>query len=346
MTSKSNTQAAPPALAQLLHEPGEHGFLETVRLLSGLRPAAAEPGKLGPYGQEAVHFRHNANLEFGAGEVTQVNTASQGRFEVKANFLGLSGESSPIPQYLFESLGIPGQEQDVARHYLDIFHHRFYGFLYRGLNELEVADQDRKEWLDRLLCFLGLEEHHIGGQAALTQHELLQLAPLLAVHAKSRRSIEQGINHVLHTYLDGPFEVPAKATVHDFEGQLTTIDQDTQLELGTKNHSLGQASLLGRRVQHRAARARIEIGILHPSQQRHFERGRQAYNKLAQLLSLCILDPIEFDLDLKIRYERPDHCTLGASRLSVNSIISGSTHTSERRVVYRIDLPGFHKETA
>lgn len=343
VASPNNRRSQDSATLQEVLENGRaYGFVETVRALSALHPAAPVPGSRGPFDQEKVRFRHNPDLGFGNREVAKVRALPEGHLEVQSNMLGLSGESSPVPQYLVEVLAIPGEEQDTARQYLDLFHHRLYALLYRGIAELEIPAQPDNRWLDRLLCLLGLDASDHEALSALSRHELLALAPLLSTHHKSRDAIETGINLLLKPYLDNPQGQPARAVLHDFEGDWTSIDEDALLRLGQRNHGLGQVALLGSRVKHRACKARVEIGTLHPSQQRHYERDGSAYHKLGALLALCVQVPIDFELDLRIRYRPQDHCTLGSSRLSVNTVLPGRNRAPYRRIVSDLELPYFN----
>lgn len=331
------------ALAELLEDAPQFGFLEAVRFLSNLHPNAPAPGSKASYEKERVVFKHDAALSFGTSDISSIEQR-EGRFVVKSNFLGNSGTVSPLPQYMMEPLAYPGEDYELSRRYLDVFHHRLYALLYRGLSERDVpiqaSEAAHSPWLNQMSCLLGIDSPYRSGIRHLNQQAILRLAPLLSTHTKPRSRIEQAINLLLAPYLKGPDNKIAKATIHDFEGEWNPIEQDTLLRLGQANHALSQTAILGKRVEHRACRARIEISPLHAAQQRYFEPGKVANNQLGELLALCLQTPIDFELDLRIRYHNQDHCTLGRSKLSIDAVLPGSQPAPLRRIQTKLSIPG------
>lgn len=329
----------------LLEQCRNYGFVEVVRALATTQPETLSPGTRGPFSQEKLRFSHNSALEFGSREINKVERTDNGEYLVQANILGMSGEGSPVPLYLVQDLAIPGEEFERSRAYLDVFHHRLYALLFRGLNELDLPGQATQSqsspWIERLSTLLGLDGSVLTNLKHLSVSDVLRLAPLLATHAKSRPAIEKAINLLLTPYLTSSDGRRAKAYLHDFEGDWTKIDQDNLVRLNQANHRLGHEPLLGKRVRHRAAGARIEIRPLQAKQQEFFETGGKAYLQLGELLSLCISAPIRFELDLRLLYENQDHATLGRSRLRVNSILPGSNRKPLRQVSYPLELPSY-----
>lgn len=340
MTSTQQTEAS--LLGALSKQAPSLGFVEAVRYLCALAPQSGKPGQRRSFSTERITFRHNSSLGIGSGDIAKIEHNGD-TVVVQANPLGLSGEASPLPQFMFESLAIDDPDQERAREYLDIFHHRLYSLLFRGLNELHLEHQTTNDptsnWLDRLTCLLGIDLPQRETLQHLDRRTLLRLAPVLSGRTKSKRSIEQGVNHLLEPFLIDAQGNRAVATIHDFEGTKSQIEEQELLKLGKKNHQLGQKALIGLRVKHRAAKARIKITPLHPSQQENFEPGAIAYNQLGEFLALCTQTPIDYDLDLRVKYRSKDHCTLGRSRLKVNAVLPGPNTHRLRRIVSKLNVP-------
>lgn len=335
-------EQSPSPLDALSKRAPSLGFIEAVRYLCALAPEANKPGERTAFSRERLVFRHNASLGIGSGDISKIEQHGN-TFVVQANPLGLSGETSPLPQYMFEALALDDADQARAREYLDIFHHRLYALLFRGLDQLNLEHQTTNDptssWLDRLTCMLGIDLPQQGSLQHLDRRTLLRLAPVLSGRAKSKLSIEQGINHLLEPFLTSPRGQRAIATIHDFEGTKSQIEDQELLKIGKKNHQIGQRTLLGRFVQHRAAKARIKITPLHPSQQKYFEPGAVAFNQLGEFLALCTQTPIDYDLDLRVQYRDEDHCTLGRSRLKVNAVLPGPNTHRLRKIVNKLTIP-------
>ena len=128
------TGLLPPGLGARAQHAGVHDLL---RLVAMARPAAPEPGGLGPAADEAVRLRPTLSLAFPTADVAAVAEAD-GRLRIDLAVAGLYGPSSPLPTYLTEALidsGRSGHAEAVARvrGFLDVFNHRLLSLLARAL---------------------------------------------------------------------------------------------------------------------------------------------------------------------------------------------------------------------
>ena len=83
-----------------------------------------------------MRFRPLLSFAFPATDVERVERVGDGDgtrppYRVTVNFLGLYGESSPLPAFLTEELMADDPEDSPRRDFLDLFHHRLVSLFYR-----------------------------------------------------------------------------------------------------------------------------------------------------------------------------------------------------------------------
>lgn len=342
-----NAIQAPPArpqtLARLLARGPQFGFMESVRYLQSLYPKAAQPGRSGPYRDERIRFRHNPSLSFSAGDLDAVfaDELEDGRerIVVQANFLGLSGSVSPGPSYIAEELAQPGEGVEVQRAYFDLFHHRLYGLLFRGITQYDLpsqlAGENRNTWISRLACLCGLDLERNADFHYLDALDILRIAPLLATRVRSAKVLEIALNNTLREHL-GP---TSQCRIESFCGDWSSLDEDSRICLGQANHKLGHSTVLGRELAHRAAKAKVVIEPLREDQFRDFVRGGPAYGAIYELLQVMIDDPVDIEVDLRIQRQDAQSWCLGRSRLEIDSWLSGPQKAELRQMQFELEKP-------
>lgn len=101
------------------------------------------PGTAGPLEQEPLRLKVSPELSFPASEVAELTGPdTAGRFTLTTHLPGLHGALSPLPSsYVTEVLqGLDDAPQLAG--FLDLFHHRLLGLLYRGV----VQHQPERMW--------------------------------------------------------------------------------------------------------------------------------------------------------------------------------------------------------
>jgi type VI secretion system protein ImpH len=314
-----------------------------------LAPEAVRVGGNGPYDRESIRFRHDPSLAFKAGDIMKVSWAAkpqaaedalsekQFRFEVTTAFLGLTGTTSPMPLYLAEEIAQAQDTAAVKRDFLDIFHHRLISFVYRIGVKHDLAREYLKDasdpWSRRILALAGFDNW--GGHAMKTipAWRMLRLAPLLSSGVRSARTIELAIEDVCgHALRD------AEVNVETFAGGWSPLDGEQRMALGERNHTLGDASVLGQQCYDKSGKAVIAIGPLGQNF-RHFLADGDQYPVIVELLALLCDEPIVFEMRLDVRDDArpPFHLGLSA-RMGVDSWLgSGAQSASVTEV--KVDLP-------
>jgi len=343
--------------ADLLVNAIHYDFFHAVGMMERLHPGAIRVGGSGPYPGDAIRFRHDSSLAFRSGDISKVLyvdrprsrertvDATAQRFDVTTSFLGLTGGVTPLPLYMAEEI-VQGEDTDpVQRDFLDIFHHRFISFVYRIGVKHDLAREYTADatdaWSRRVLALAGFDvwgPHH---PRFLPMWQLLRLAPLFANRSRGARTLEVALMDVCAEALDG-----ATVRVEQFAGEWSPLDAQQRMMLGTRNHALGVASVLGVQCYDKAARAVIVIGMLGRNFQRFLADG-DMFPKLVEIVALLSREPVEYELSLRIadRSRPPFRLgTKGGSRVGIDAWLS-SDSGAQGATTLRVPVPHALPET-
>jgi type VI secretion system protein ImpH len=245
--------------------------------------------------------------------------------------LGLTGGVSPLPTFMAEEIALLESRDDPQIAFLDLFHHRLLGLLYRGVTKHELAHELDKRisssqgsWIDRLLGLCGIDR--TGGQTLhfLDWRRVLRIAPLLVTRSRTPTLVAQALEVLLGEYLNG-----ATCTIYEYQGGWTSIDPTGQIRLNTTR--LGRTTGLGSRAFTPSAAVRISLRCLDEAGYSEFLRGQPAYLALCEGLNLLLDDPLDFELELVVRSNQRGSAILGRSKLSRDAWL-GHVPKDERKV--------------
>jgi len=260
------------------------------------------------------------------------------RFVLTSNFLGLTGSVSPLPLYVADEAISPDGDGELKRDFLDIFHHRLLGLLYRGVCKSDIAGQyskDREDlWSRRLLALLGVWDPLAQMPPSFTTIDILRAAPILATQVRSARSIAQMLDIVLEPYLGA-----ARCEIEQLIGEWTTLDPSQQMFLGQRCSELGVSSVIGVQCLHRASKARIKIGPIDKNNFRPFLEDGQAFRIAHDALATFVQDPIDFELDLVIAGDARRTGILGVSQLGVDHWLYSSDRNDTTHIIVPMNSP-------
>ncbi len=289
-----------------------HSFFGLVSFLERVTAGASPVGGAGPVHREAIRFRHDPDLGFHSADVRSVEIVGDPRrFEVVTTFLGLSGTASPLPPHIAEGVLFDTFEQATQRDFLDLFHHRAMSLLYRGVLRLDPAREHRSDASDPwLLRLLGLAGVHTDPSLALQARHLMVLIPILVKRARGANALRVALRAVLRDELPG-----LDVRIRELAGHWLDVDEDQHTRLGTRNHALGEHTVLGRRVYDRRGRFAICFGILSREQAGMFCEGQLLLDRLRATVSLVLRDPLEYDLELELDADAVQTMRMGFSHL-------------------------------
>lgn len=251
-----------PVIAHLARNLGHTDFYQAVRLM------LARPGGEAWDLDSRVRFAADLSHGFPGHELSELEMEpprQEGREPGKPprchvltpNYC-VAGGLGPLPEAFTDWM----REQDrvgnpAAARFLDLFNHRLNALRYRlkesrasGLNNLAP---ERSQLGARLTALVGLGGHgRVGAAPELPARSWLGIAGHLADSRKSAA----GLTRVLARYLGAPVRLTPLV------GAWRDIEVDDRIQLGRRNHALGQRSVLGNRVWDQSARIRLNIGPL------------------------------------------------------------------------------------
>lgn len=334
----------PDLLTPLLDRARSLAFVSLVRRLERMLASegAVEIGGDGPPRDEPIRFRHDPSLGFVTTDVTRARLVRRHvpfgdeiaaeHVEITTAFLGVTGSASPIPAAVTEEVLHEDEERSPRRDFLDMFHHRLVGLLYRGLARLSVDAEFRSDGSDahskRLLSLAGVDAHGAPRVHELADTDLLRLVPIAATRRGTRHAIEAAL-HVIFAEELGD----ARVHVKPLEGGFVPFDEGQKVRLAHTNSTLGVDAIIGRSVLHAAGKILVTIGPVGERVHRLFAPGGALAGKLREVLDFVVDGVVEVDVELELAEEARPAATLDRTkRLGLDSFLMGGRGRSRVRV--------------
>jgi type VI secretion system protein ImpH len=286
-------------LDRLTAEPQRHQFVDVVDLLTRAT--------------DKLELHHGTSLGYSRGELESVTLreSSEGvTASVTAAFFGLGGETTPLPLTMAEEADRDDDHAAIVRGTLDLFHQRLLALLHTAIAGIDhphtFRDDGKDRWTESILAFLGVADR----KTSLTPAQLLRLAPILATRVRSPEMLEAGLRIVLDGMLD-----KATVVVNPFTGEWMEIDKPEWSRLGGTNAALGNSTVLGTSVIHRAGAASINIGPLSGTTYREFTPGGAAHTRIQEMLASFVAAPVQLEMVLSIEDMTYPPARLGERKL-------------------------------
>lgn len=270
-----------PALNRVVGEQyARFNVFQLVRLLRHQR------GKVWPIGQR-LRFRADLGAAFPGREITRLSQVRPmpafrseaqpertmpDRIELRTANYCVASELGPLPEPFLE--WVRDQERSggyAMAAFLDVFNQRIHVLRHelklRALRALDGALPAQTCYASQLAALMGMALPEQQVQMPLPMRSWLGLAGLLANSRKNAIVISR----ILSAYLG------VNARLESLVGAWCDIETIDRIELGRRNHALGQRSLLGRRTWDAHAGVRLIV-------------GRLPYAACCALLPLCHAD--------------------------------------------------------
>lgn len=336
--------AASSELDARVRAAARQGFYALAALIEGLAPEAARVGGGGPPRAEALVFRHDPSLAFSASDISSVvvekpssvervvGEAGQLRYEITTTFLGLTGATSPLPEYLVEDS--VGEERSAERDFLDMFHHRLLSLLYRLVTKYDLGadfeSSGHDAWSRRIVALGGADAYAEGRESRLPMLALLRLAPVLATGPRNGRSLRLALEEVLRSEIGA-----ASVAIDEFVGAWVDIEADQLTRLGQANHRLGRDMVLGPRAFDVSAKFRVRIGPVTRSVYDRLRPQGDLFPVVKEVVERMLGNRLAYELEIAIATESVPTFVLSTSsgmRLGHDTWLGGA-RPSEKRVV-------------
>lgn len=275
--------------ARLLETGGRYAFFQAWRLLRLM--GQAQPGT-----SVDIRVRPNLTLDFPGTDLSSIEQLAPNRYRLTANFLGLYGVTSPLPNFVTEDLL---EEQHEGRHsnrdFLDIINQTIYPLFFRAWLKSRAHLRIREFGDDRLLeifhTFVGINEPLRLLSRPGFSH-LLRFAGLFSQFPRSAMGLQTIVSALYPA---------AKVDVVQQDERWQPIAPDQQFHLGVQATTLGEDAHLGKAIRSRSSNLTIRLGDVGVGLFLSLLPGEEEFRKLQFLVRYYLLDPLDIQLDLRLK---------------------------------------------
>ena len=309
-------KATSPIINDLLSRGHEFSFSQIMRIARRHFGVGGPEELPGVHWQDRVHVRPDLSLTFPAADVVRVERTGRNNADllVTTTFLGLYGASSPLPTHYTEDLlDEAATDSSVSRDFLDILHQRLYHLYFECWNKyrffIRLAEENNPQDLKRLYCLIGLGEKELRDSVP-DARSLLRYAGLFTQAPRSASGLQTILRDALGI---------RNLEVEQCVLRRVPIPEEQRTRLGVANMRLGVDTILGSEVMDRMGKFRIHIGPVSAEEFGTLLPDMPRHDKLANLIRLYIVDPLDCDLKITmaagearpIRLGDPDGPRLG-----------------------------------
>ncbi|HET9955948.1 MAG TPA: type VI secretion system baseplate subunit TssG [Polyangiaceae bacterium] len=211
-------------------------------------------------------------------------------------FLGLFGSQGPLPTHLTE------YARDRIRHsgdrtfaaFVDVFHHRMLSLFHRVWGSVEPTVAEDRPETSRFPAYVGslagLGLKSASRRDCLPDRAKLQFSALLADPVRH----PEGLRGMVQSF----FELPTG--VEEFVGEWLDLPDNARWRLGGSPwvSSLGETSIIGKRVFRRDHKFRVVLGPLSNDDFERFLPGSESLERLKALVRAYVGDQYDWDVRL------------------------------------------------
>lgn len=290
--------------ARLLSRAERFSFFQAYRLLR----------RLGPHGTrdvEDIKFRPDVSLGFPGRDISSISERKDGRYQVDANFLGLYGVSSPLPNFYTEDL-LEEQQQELhaRRDFLDVVSQTIYPIFFRAWLKskphLRIVEFDDTRMLNIFYTFVGISQpEKYRDQPGFDA--LLRFGPLYTQSPRSALGLK--------TILSASY---SNVIVELIEQDIRTVNMpaEQQLHLGSQATTLGVDTHLGSEFNCCSSNLTIEFREVEDELFRRLLPGGAEYKRLCFMVQQYLTDPLSVVIDLYLKRSVAQPVVLGQSNWS------------------------------
>ncbi len=254
--------------------------------------------------------------------------------KLTVTFMGLYGESSPLPTFYTETLlEEERNDKSVMREFIDIFNMPVYEAYFKVWlkNQLGVRLNEFHDTkvLDLLHTFSGMPYEHLR-EKYQDQYALLKYAGLNMHFPRSAEALRTLISDVIES---------ENVEVQQCIEQMAPIPSRQYCALGVSNTTLDDDLHLGSKIKDRMGKFRIIVKDLDQKQFNLLLPQAEKFNSLVKAVKLYIGEGLSWDLQLSLKTGVQSLIVLGASepsRLGLNSWL-GSDAAAKTLFLNKID---------
>jgi type VI secretion system protein ImpH len=281
-------------IQRLAAEFAEFDFFQAVSLLEEYF-AASKEGR-DPLRSGAIRFRADARITFPPNDISGFEVGEE-RIELVLAFLGLTGTTSPLPNYFVEFAALDHEKGAALKDFLAMFNHRIYTLFYRAWQKYRfVRMAGAAGFSDTIQLLAGITPDNPGADHAR------RMSAYAGILAGGNRSA-QGLGILIANLFDG---IPV--TVMQCMPRWVPVADRRPLGRDT---ALGLNMMLGDRVFDVNGAFRVVIGPLPRSGFEKFLPGAPGSTLLRQFIGSYCVDPLAFDIEVQLQSQELEPVILG-----------------------------------
>jgi len=286
-------------------------FHPLVRHLTERLAPRLRPGDPGRPEDERIRFVANPSLGFPPSEVASIRwSGPEGdqRATVTVNFMGLQGQASPLPSHYAQELLWDVNEPEGRRQcdFLDLFNHRMVSMLFRARQKYRHAQRfaaaGGDEFTERVLALAGLDEQAVRGASGARLQQILRALGVLASRHRSASGLEDMLRACFPGIGVGVVScIPRRLAIPADQRLYLKPPRRTAPRRGDMLTGLGRDTCVGTSRIDSSSAFRVALGPMDFAEFRRFLPGERDFASLASLTRLYVQDPLDFDVELRLR---------------------------------------------
>lgn len=310
---------------QLLQESSKFSFIQAMRLLE------LESRNQDSSSKKKIRVHPRLSLDFPNSDIIDIQEIDD-FIKMTVAFMGLYGESSPLPTFYTESL-LDEELNDgsVMREFIDIFNIPIYQAYFEvwQKNRLGVRLNEFKDSkvLDLLHVFSGMPQKHIR-QKHRDNYSPLRYAGLNMQYPRSAEALRTLISDIIK-YDD--------VEIIQCIEQMAAIPKSQYCFLGEVNTVLNDNLHLGDKIKDRMGKFRVCISNLDINNFNLLLPSAKKFKKLVKAIDLYQGDSLDWDIQLTLRDDAYQEISLGVDQyqqLGLNTWFGDRSNISHVRTLF------------
>jgi type VI secretion system protein ImpH len=281
--------------------------------------------------EQKLRFRPRLSLDFPKSDIEKIEKKDE-FIRITVTFLGLYGESSPLPTFYTEILLEESlNDKSAMRDFIDIFNMPVYQLYFKvwlknrlGIRINEYHDERA---LNFLHIFSGLPTKNIRDKFDF-HHLMLKYNGLNMRYVKSAESLRALVSDFTNNH-----DVQIQQCIE----QKVSIPNNQRCLLGVKNTTLDDNLHVGSKIKDRMGKFRIIIKNLSISKFNALLPDTNEFKSLVKVITLFLNNALNWDIALELKKNENKTVMLGDSnfsRLGMNTWL-GNDHENKKILILK-----------
>lgn len=264
---------------------------------------------------EVISQNNNEALDTKDSVNNQTSINHENHIEIRANFFGLFGTSSPLPNYILDKFARNEDSGNGFSLFFDFLNNHILWLLYESISLRNYHRSFNDDLNDRIShIFLKI----LGFSNAENAKEYLAFSPLILSSRRPKPYIEKVLQY--------NFNLNNRISIIENIPQQIPINKTQQNALGIKNTILGKNFLLGKTICSHQNKILLDIKDLQYYEALTYFPNQTQFDRLKESISFLTNNEFAIDLRLNIKYSPQMNFILGNkanAKLGFGLLLSG-----------------------